>query len=160
MPSTARSRSASSRTMIAFLPPSSRWTCLRLSAALLRTATPVSREPVSVITGTSGWRTSRSPTSPPPPHDVDDPGRDARLGEQLDEALAQQRRVGRRLEDHRVPADERGRDLPGRDRDREVPGRDHADDSDRLPDAHVELVAQLARRGLPEQAPSLAAHVE
>ena len=31
------------------------------------TVTPVSREPVSVITGTSGWRTSASPTAPPPP---------------------------------------------------------------------------------------------
>ena len=67
IPSTARSRSASSSTMIAFLPPSSRWTCLRLSAAFRITSTPVSREPVSVITGTSGWRTSRSPTAPPPP---------------------------------------------------------------------------------------------
>src|SRR6266511_3836924 len=66
IPSTARSRSASSRTMIAFLPPSSRWMCLRHSAALRITCTPVSREPVSVITGTSGWRTSRSPTAAPP----------------------------------------------------------------------------------------------
>jgi len=41
--------------------------CLRCSAALRITLTPVSREPVSVITGTSGCRTSRSPTSPPPP---------------------------------------------------------------------------------------------
>ena len=46
-----------------------------------------------------------------------------------------------RLEDDRVPADERGRDLPRRDRDREVPRRDHADDADRHAHAHVELVA-------------------
>jgi len=35
------------------------------SAAAFVTATPVSREPVNVITGTSGWRTSRSPASSP-----------------------------------------------------------------------------------------------
>ena len=76
-----------------------------------------------------------------PVDDVDHPGRHARLDEQLDEALAQERRVGSRLEDDGVAADEGGCDLPGRDRDREVPGRDHADDPDRLADAHVELVA-------------------
>ena len=54
-------------TMIAFLPPSSRWTCLSPSAAASSTFTPVSREPVSEMTRTSGWRTSRSPTAPPPP---------------------------------------------------------------------------------------------
>ena len=54
-------------TRIAFLPPSSRWTCLSSSAAALVTATPVSREPVNVITGTSGWRTSASPASSPNP---------------------------------------------------------------------------------------------
>ena len=48
-------------------------------------------------------------------HDVDDAGRQTRLDEQLDEALAEQRRVGRRLEDDRVAADERRRDLPGRE---------------------------------------------
>ena len=52
------------------------------------TSTPVSREPVSVITRTSGWRTSRSPTVlAAAVDDVDDARRDARLGQQLDEAL-------------------------------------------------------------------------
>ena len=54
-------------TMIAFLPPSSRWTCFSRSAAASSTLTPVSREPVSVMTGTSGCFTRRSPTAPPPP---------------------------------------------------------------------------------------------
>ncbi len=53
--------------MIAFLPPSSRWTCFSPSAAASSTFTPVSREPVSEITRTSGCLTSRSPTAPPPP---------------------------------------------------------------------------------------------
>ena len=97
--------------------------------------------------------------SPAPVDDVDDAAGDAGLDQQLDEALAESGRVGGRLEDDGVPADERGQDLPRRDRDREVPRRDHADDADRLPDAHVELVRKLGRCRLPEQAPALAAHV-
>ena len=97
--------------------------------------------------------------SPASVDDVDDAGRDARLVQQLHEALAERRRVGRRLEDDGVPADERGQDLPGRDRDREVPRRDHSDDADRLAHAHVELVAELGRGRLPEEPPALAAHV-
>ena len=93
-------------------------------------------------------------------HDVQHAGRKPGFREQLDEALAERGRVGRWLEDDRVAAHERGRDLPRRDRDREVPRRDRADDADRLPHAHVELVAQLRRRRLSEQATSLAGHVE
>ncbi len=91
--------------------------------------------------------------------DVDDALGDSGLVQQLDEALPERGRVGRRLEDDGVPRDERRRDLPGRDRDREVPGRDRADDPDRHAHRHVELVAELGRRGLAEQAPALAAHV-
>ena len=50
------------------------------------------------------------------------------LGEQLDEPLREQGCVLGRLQNDRVPADERGRELPGRNRDRKVPGRDGADD--------------------------------
>jgi hypothetical protein len=92
--------------------------------------------------------------------DVDDPGRQPRLDQQLNEALAERRRVGRRLENDRVPRDERGQHLPGGDRDREVPRRDHAHDADRHPDAHLELVAELRRGRLAEEPPALAAHVE
>ena len=93
-------------------------------------------------------------------HDVEDARRQPGLLEDLDEALAQHRRVARGLEDDRVAADERGRDLPARDGDREVPGRDRADDADRLADAHLELVRHLRRRRLAEEAPALAGHVE
>ena len=125
-PSTARSRSASSMTMIAFLPPSSRWTCLRWSAAAFVTATPVSREPVNVITGDVGMaRRARSPPPRPAPWTrLTTPGGRPASDEQLDEALGEQRRVLGRLQHDRVAADERGRELPGRDRDREVPRRD------------------------------------
>ena len=93
-------------------------------------------------------------------HEVDDPVRQARLAEQLDEALGQERRVLRRLQHDGVPADERGRELPGGDRDREVPGRDRADDADRHPHRHLELVAQLRGRRLAEEAAALAGHVD
>ena len=68
-------------------------------------------------------------------------------------------RVRRRLEDDRVPADERGQDLPRRDRDREVPRRDHADDADRLRTLMLNLSGSSDGRRLAEQAPALAAHV-
>ena len=92
--------------------------------------------------------------------DVDDAGREARLGEELDEPFGEEGRVLGRLEDDGVSADERGRELPGRDRDREVPGRDRADDPDRQPDGHLELVAQLGRCRLAEHAASFAGHVD
>src|SRR6185295_5073870 len=92
--------------------------------------------------------TDLSPTSV---DDVDDARRNTRVVQQLDEALAERRRVRRRLEDDGVSADERRQDLPGGNRDREVPRRDHTDDTDRLAHAHVELVAELGRGRLAEQ---------
>ena len=91
--------------------------------------------------------------------DVHDPVRQPRLDEQLDEALAEERRVGRRLEHDGVAAHECGQHLPRGNGDREVPRRDRADDTDRHPHAHVELVAQLGRRRLAEQAAALSGHV-
>src|SRR5215212_9707446 len=82
------------------------------------------------------------------------------LVEQLDEALAEQGRVGRRLEDGGVAADERRHELPRRNRNGEVPRRDRADDPDRHADAHVELVGELRRRRRAEQPPALTGHVE
>ena len=92
-------------------------------------------------------------------HDLHDALGQAGLVQQVDEALREQRRVLGRLQHDGVAADERGRELPRRDRDREVPRRDRADDADRHADAHHELVAELRRGRLAEQAPALAAHV-
>ncbi len=92
--------------------------------------------------------------------EVDDAVGQPGLGEQLDEALGQERRVLGGLEHDGVAADERGRELPGRDRDREVPRRDRADDADRHPHRHLELVAELGRRRVAEHAPALAGHVD
>jgi len=77
----------------------------------------------------------------------------------LDEALPERRRVSRGLEDDRVARDQRGRDLPRGDRDREVPRRDDADDADRHPDGHLELVLELGRCRLADEPPTLSAHV-
>src|SRR6266516_7506904 len=54
--------------------------------------------------------------------DVEHALRQPGLGEELNVALTQRGRVGRRLEDDRVAADDRRQRLPGRDRDRKVPG--------------------------------------
>ena len=160
MPSTARSRSASSRTMIAFLPPSSTWRCLSRSAAAFATVMPVSREPVNVMTGTSGWRTSAAPASSPKPWTMlTTPSGMPASSSRSTKRLRERGRVLRRLDHDGVPADERRDRLPRRDRDREVPRRDRADDADRHADAHVPLVLQLGRRRVAEEAPALAGHV-
>ena len=92
--------------------------------------------------------------------DVEDAGGEAGLLEDLDEALAEHRRVARGLEHDGVSADERGRNLPARDGDGEVPRGDRADNADRLANAHLELVRHLRRRRLAEEAAALAGHVE
>jgi hypothetical protein len=67
IPSVARSRSASARTTIPFLPPSSRLTRLSRRAARSAIRLPVADEPVKEMTGTSGESTIVSPTSAPLP---------------------------------------------------------------------------------------------
>ena len=65
--STARSRSASSHTTSAFLPPSSRQVLASLRAAASLTARPVAAEPVKLTRSTSWWSTSAAPASDPSP---------------------------------------------------------------------------------------------
>ena len=67
IPSVARSRSASARTTIPFLPPSSRLTRFSRRAARSAIRLPVADDPVNEMTGTSGESTIASPTSAPPP---------------------------------------------------------------------------------------------
>ena len=66
-PLAAASRSASAKTMFGDLPPSSRDTRARWSAAPFITALPVSVPPVKATLSTPGWATSGAPASPPKP---------------------------------------------------------------------------------------------
>src|SRR6478672_94784 len=111
MPSTAWSSGASSNTMLAALPPSSRVSALSVPATPRAIRLPISVEPVKATLSTPGWVTSDMPTSPGPAADVG-------------EEQGRQRRRRGRLEDHGVPGGERGRDLPGQHQQREVPGDD------------------------------------
>ena len=63
----ASSRSASAKTMLALLPPSSRVTRLICWAQPAMTERPTSVEPVKHTLRTSGWATKRSPITLPLP---------------------------------------------------------------------------------------------
>jgi hypothetical protein len=66
-PSMARSRLASSSTIIGFLPPSSSEQCLKLLAAVVPTVRPTAVEPVNEIARTSACSVSGAPTLDPNP---------------------------------------------------------------------------------------------
>ena len=66
-PASARSRSASAKTMLGDLPPSSSSVRLRRGAAAAWIARPTAVLPVNAIMSTSGAATSASPTSGPGP---------------------------------------------------------------------------------------------
>ena len=66
-PSMARSRLASSSTIMGFLPPSSSEQCLKLLAAVVPTMRPTSLDPVREIARTSGCSVSGPPTLDPNP---------------------------------------------------------------------------------------------
>ena len=63
----ARSRSASAKTMLALLPPSSRVSRLTWRAQPAMICWPTSVDPVKTILRTAGWSTSRCPTTLPLP---------------------------------------------------------------------------------------------
>jgi hypothetical protein len=65
-PSTAASRSASSKTMNGDLPPSSSDSFLPVPAVALRMMRPTSVEPVKASLSMPGWLTMASPTRPSP----------------------------------------------------------------------------------------------
>ena len=144
MPSTAWSTGASSKTMLAALPPSSRVTFLlaaggRAGDHLADLGRPGERDLVDVrvldqrAAGVAGAG-----------DDVDDAGRQVGLLADLGEQQRGQRRRLGRLEHDGVAAGERRRDLPGQHQQREVPRDDLAGDAERLgvrPEARVvELV--------------------
>ncbi len=135
----AFSRSASAKTTLADLPPSSSVTRLIVSAAPRITPRPTSVEPVKPIFATSGCSTSRWPTTRAlADEDVDDAFGDAGLEDELGEPERGERRQLGGLEDDGVAAGERRAELPGGDVEREVPRDDQPDDAERLAEGHVD----------------------
>ncbi|CAM5621197.1 hypothetical protein SCANM63S_09716 [Streptomyces canarius] len=65
--STAASKSASAKTMLGFLPPSSSATFFTVPAAAAISRRPVCRPPVKETRSTSGWSASGAPASGPAP---------------------------------------------------------------------------------------------
>ena len=85
MPSTAWSSGASSKTMLAALPPSSRVSALSVPGDALAIRLPISVEPVNATLSTPGWVTSAIPISPGPGDDVDDARRQVGLAADVGE---------------------------------------------------------------------------
>ena len=131
-------RSASSSTMAADLPPSSRLTRFSCSPHTGPIARPAAVEPVKATLSTPGWATRCAPTSRPAATMFTTPGRHAGLLQQLGEQVGVERGLRRRLH-HDGAARQQGRDELGHDRElRDVPRRDRGHDADRLvPDDHV-----------------------
>ena len=143
MPSTAWSIGASSKTMLAALPPSSRVTFFFDPATAFAMARPTSVEPVNATLSTSSCETIAWPVRAGAGEDVHHAGRQVGLLADLGE---QQRGQGSglgRLEHDRVAARQRRGDLPGQHQEREVP-RDHlAGDAQGLRVGSVAGVLQL-----------------
>ena len=126
-------RSASSRMMLADLPPSSCATRLTVSAAALATRMPARVEPVNDIMSMSGMGGHRLADRRAVAVDqVEDARRHARLVQHFGEEDGVHRRDLARLEHHGAAGGERRRDLADDLVDRPVPRRDQAADADRL----------------------------
>ena len=104
---------------------------------------PTAVDPVKAILSMPGRADERRAGLAVAGQDRDDPvgqlGLLADLGQQQ---RGERRRLGR-LEDRRVAAGQRGRELPRRHQQREVPGHDLADDAERRHLAGADAVAQL-----------------
>ena len=148
MPRTARSRSAVGATIAALLPPSSRISRPNRPATIGATARPIRVEPVADTMATSGWAASAAPTSAPPCSTWLRPSRSTDVGGgPLEQGIARQRRqrrLVRRLPQHRVAGDEGERGVPRPHRDREVERRDHGARAHRVPRLHQPVARPLA----------------
>ena len=127
------SKSASSRMMLADLPPSSCATRLTVGAAARATSMPARVEPVNDTMSTSGCAASGAPTlTPSPLTRLNTPGGHAGRVHDLGEEDRVQRRDLGRLEHHRAAGRDRRRDLAGDLVQRPVPRRDHSAHADGL----------------------------
>ena len=149
-PSTAASRSASSKTTNGALPPSSSETFFTVPAHWAISSFPISVEPVNESLRTAGFEVSSPPITG---------ASSAVAGDDLEHALGHaaprrrarparapsQRRLLGGLDHDRAAGGERGRRLARDHRGGEVPGRDPGGDADRLLEDDDPLV-RLVRR--------------
>ena len=148
MPRTARSRSAVGATIAALLPPSSRISRPNRPATSGATARPIRVEPVADTIATSGWAASAAPTSAPPwstwfsPRGT--PSSPAARCEQRLAGQRRQRRLVRRLPQHRVTGDDGQGGVPRPHGDGKVERRDHGARADRVPRLHQTVAGPFA----------------
>ena len=147
----AFSRSASAKTMLALLPPSSRVTRFTWSAQPAMICLPTSVEPVKhdlahERVGDEPLADDRALAGDHREHALGQPG----LERQLAEPDRGQRGELGRLEHDRVAGGERRREAPAGDRHREVPRHDDADDAERLVEGDVDAAGD---RDLPAEQP-------
>ena len=126
--------SASSSTIVADLPPSSRNVRLRVAPPLSMIRLPTAVEPVNEIRSTfGGQRQLLADQVVGGGHDVEDTGREVGLlGDEAAEAGGVPRRVRRGLEDHGVAGGQGLPEFVQRHLEREVPGHNGTDDADGL----------------------------
>ena len=120
----------------------------RLRAARARIAHPTSGEPVKVMKATSGWSTMALPTVPPPPVTTlsCSAGRPHSSMSRSARAMAEKRRLARRLQHDGAPRGDGRRQLVGHEVEREVERADGAHDSDRQAEREAELALPRGRR--------------
>ena len=143
----ARSRRASSVTMIALLPPSSRIVRPNRPATTSATRRPTAVEPVNEISGSRG---SVQHLLADDAAGADDEVEDARhavighhaIGDVLHGDRGERRRLGR-LPDDGIAADRGDRGVPRPDGDGKIERRDHADRAERMPLLHHPVARPL-----------------
>ena len=146
MPLAAAGRSASSKTTCGDLPPSSRVTRLRLSAAACATARPVAVDPVNATLSTPWCPASAAPSSRlEPATTLNTPSGKPGLVQHLGERERRRGGVLRRLDDERAAGRQPGGELEGHQQQRGVPRGDRADDADRLAAGVDEVVGLVGR---------------
>ena len=128
-------KSASSSTMVADLPPSSRKRRFIVAAPFSMIRLPTTVEPVNEIRSTFGDSVSSSPTkwSDAVTTFTTPAGMSVLLGDQPAQAGRVERRVRRRLQHDGVAGCQRLAELLDRDLEREVPRHDRADHADGFP---------------------------
>ena len=135
----AASMSASAKTMLGLLPPSSRVSRFTRSAHLAMICLPTRVDPVKTILATPGCSTSALPATSPAPGSTWKrcSGRPASRASPGEPEGGERGGLGG-FEEDGVAGGEGGGGAPGRDRHREVPRGDHSDDAERFEEGEVD----------------------